>query len=288
MNSTQRNDIHRPAAINPADYTFVAFEVVRGAFQGDLEACGYMAAQRRIIREHMEKTGGTYSLHAHGGNCMVCGNANAIYTILFYHANTNTYVRMGEICADKVECGYGDINPFRAAVRVALGLAKGKAAAAATLVSEDLSYAWELYTEANQEVRRTWKYEEITITDMVNNLVRYGSLSAKQCNFMRALVARIPARATVEARRAAERAAAAPCPTGRVTITGTILKTECKDTAYGPVWKMLLKAVEGFMVWVSIPTGLAAERGATVTIKATVTPSKDDVKFGFGTRPVVC
>ena len=288
MNSTlQRTDIHRPSVINPEDYTFVAFEVVRGAFAGDLEACAYMQTQRRIIREHMERTGGHYSLHAHGGNCMVCGNANAIYTVLFYHADTNTYVRMGEICAEKAQCSFGDTNAFRAAVRNAMAAVAGKRKAEATLVAENLTYAWEVYN-ASTEARATWKYEEFTISDMVRKLVQYGSLSEKQYDFMRTLIARIPWRAELEAKRAAEKAAAAPCPNGRVKVTGTVLKSEMRDTMYGVTHKMLVKAAEGFMVWCTVPSGMDASRGAQVTFKATLKPSDDDPKFGFGSRPVEC
>jgi len=45
---TQRTDIHRPSAINPADYDFIAYEVLpTPAF--DPGAWQYMAEQRRRI-----------------------------------------------------------------------------------------------------------------------------------------------------------------------------------------------------------------------------------------------
>jgi len=304
MNNTQRNDEHRPSQINPDDYKFVAYEVVRGIFSGDLGACEYMREQRQIIEQHMAGTGGTYSSHAHGGNCMVCGNVNAIYTILFYHAKSNTYVRMGEDCAYKVSCSHGNMNAFRAAVKNALAAVAGKKKAHAFLVAEDLERAWELHTvgcermldpkggyyrwtEAAQEARKTWKFEELTLVDMVEKLIKYGSLPEKQVAFMKVLVTRMPERARIERERAAEAAAAAECPTGRVIVHGTVLTTKVVDSMYGSQFKMLVKDTTGFKVWCTIPDTWLAEtvKGATVRFKVTVSPTKDDIKFGFGTRP---
>src|SRR3954467_8647095 len=101
----KRTDTHRPSAIIPSEYTWVAQEVAPIFGLGD---CHFILAERERIRAHMDRTGGTYAGHAHGGNCMVCGNANAIYTILFYHEPTNSYVRMGERCAMKCDMGIDD------------------------------------------------------------------------------------------------------------------------------------------------------------------------------------
>lgn len=300
MNNT-RTDEHRPSAIIPEDYTFVAFEVVRGAFQGDLGACEYMLQQREIIREHMARTGGTYSSHAHGGNCMVCGNANAIYTILYYHAKSNSYVRMGEDCAYKVDCSYGDMNAFRRAVKDALQAVAGKRKAEAFLVAENLERAWDIYvkgsefvtdpqtgrrlTDAAIEYRRTWKFEEATIADIVGKLVQYGSISEKQTAFVRSLVNRMPEREKIQRQREAEKAAAADCPKGRVTVYGVILKTDTRETAYGLTEKMLVKDTMGFVVWSTIPAKAVVQKGDSIKFTATLEPSKDDPKFGFASRP---
>src|SRR5215469_17049189 len=104
-----RTDIHRPSAIVPDDYEFVAFEHIKIESFGE---CEYVLQQRRLIQQHMERTGATYSAHEHGGNCMICGNVMATYTILFYHAKTNSYVRAGQDCAQKLEMSYGDFNKF--------------------------------------------------------------------------------------------------------------------------------------------------------------------------------
>src|ERR1700678_2644037 len=122
-----RTDIHRPSVIDPSDYAFVAFECIK-IEAGDIGACFYQQAQREIIRNHMAHTGGTYSSHSHGGNCRVCGNANAIYTVLFYHEKTNTYVRMGDTCAQKTDMAFSnaEFNRFRTAINDAREAQAGK------------------------------------------------------------------------------------------------------------------------------------------------------------------
>ena len=102
MKNMTRTDAHRPSVINPAEYEYVAQELIPiGRYTGDILAdCDFLQSERLRIRRHMERTGGTYSQHFHGGHCKVCGNANAIYTVLFYHDNTNNYVRIGSDCAE--------------------------------------------------------------------------------------------------------------------------------------------------------------------------------------------
>ena len=114
----ERSDVHRPSALNPEDYEFVGQEVSK--FEG-IESCEFILREREAIRAHMAKTGGNYSGHEHGGNCMVCGSPNAIYTVLFYHQKTNTYVRMGQDCAMKCEMGEGMMDqaaPFQCSTSV--------------------------------------------------------------------------------------------------------------------------------------------------------------------------
>jgi hypothetical protein len=49
---------------------------------------------------------------------------------------------------------------------------------------------------------------------------------------------------------------------------------------------MTIKATEGYIVWVTVPSGMEALRGALVSFKATLTPSDTDPKFAFGKRPM--
>lgn len=280
-----RTDVHRPAVIATEDYEFVAFECIKIEGIGD---CQVQLANREIIRSHMATTGGTYSRHAHGGNCMVCGNANAIYTALFHHLPTNSYVRMGSECADKVDMRLdrAAFTRFRDGIYQWREAQAGKRKAAAFLEERGLSRAWNLYVgDRIGEV----KFEESTIFDMCSKLVRYGSISDKQTVFMGRLLTQIDERSSREAQRAAETAAAQPIPAemnnSRVTIIGTMLSTKRVETAYGVTIKMLVKHADGWKVWSTLPSDLAADKGDTIEFQGRLEISDTDPKFGFVSRP---
>ncbi len=271
-----RTDEHRPSAINPADYEFVACEYIKIE---DFGSAQFLQEERAKIRAHMTRTGGTYSHHEHGGNCMICGSVNAVYTMLFYHAKSNSYVRTGSDCAAKIEMsGLEEMNRFRAAVKNAIEAKAGKKKAEAILTEAGLSEAWTIYEAGNVK-----EYEERTISSIVGKLVAYGSISENAEKFVRDLLAKIPTR---ESRKEAERQAhanAAECPEGRIQIVGEVLATKVQDSDFGSVVKMLVRAETGFKVWGTCPAGIS--RGMKISFKATVTRSNDDEKFGFFKRP---
>jgi len=271
-----RTDEHKPSAIIPDDYEFVACEYLK---VDGLEAAAVLQEERNRIKLHMAKTGGTYSKHVHGGNCMVCGSVNAIYTMLFYHAKTNSYIRTGSDCAAKLDMGGAhEFSAFKSKVQDALEAQAGKKKARAILEQAGLLQAWTIYLESEST-----EYEERTIRDIVGKLVTYGNISEKALNFVGILLNKIVNRAELKAKQEAEKAAAANCPEGRVVITGEVLSTKVQYTAFGEVVKMLVKAETGFKVWGTCPANI--QRGMKIEFTATVTPSKDDPKFGFFKRP---
>jgi hypothetical protein len=305
-----RNDTHRPSVINPSDYEFVAFEYIKT--DGDMGACQFLMQERATIAAHMAKTSGTYSQHEHGGSCHICG-AGAVYTILFYHSLTNSYIRTGGDCADKLEMRFGDLDAFKKNARLAAGVSKGKRAAAAKWTEAGLARAYALRDERNtlpaivglalqpedfvseereraawieaRERDRRWVNAD-KLAEMIRTTEMYGTLSEKMVIYAAKLIDKHDAYAVVQAERAVEKEAAAPCPTGRVEITGVIVKVDERESQWGIVTKMLVKAAEGFMVWSTLPSGAPCERGASITFKATVKPSPDDPKFGFASRPI--
>lgn len=281
-----RTDIHRPSVIKVDEYEYVGQEYIKIECPGD---CIALMAMRKHIQEHMARTGGTYSTHAHGGNCHICGNVNAMYTILFRHLPTNVYVRAGVECADKL--GWGGDDSFRRNVEDYRKNVAGKKKAQTILADMSASLAWDIYLKPFDAKTR----DEAKITDMVSNLVKYGSfVSEKQKGFFSQLVARQitpvhgPSKPTQDERAAqwaAEKEAAAPCPSGRVTVAGKVVKTRDEESQFGFRVKMLVKAEAGYMVWVTAPSAYTIERGDKVVFTATLTPSNDDPKFGFGSRP---
>lgn len=276
----KRDDVHRPSTIEPSDYEYVGQESIAIEGIGD---CEFILAERRRIEEHQRRTGGHYSSHEHGGNCMVCGSVNAMYTILFYHAKTNSYVRMGADCAAKCEMSgdFGSKSAFRRAIEDAREAIAGKRKGIALLADYGLSRCWDIYTGRDCD-----RWEERTIGDIVSKLVKYGSISEKQQSFMRSLLTKIDSRADTEAKRAAEKEAADDCPEGRTTIEGVIAKIRVDAGPYGEVTKMLVKATQGFMVWGTRPSGIGWQQvGDKVKFTASLTRSESDSKFGFFKRP---
>lgn len=291
----KRTDVHKPSNIDPKDYEFVGQECFKIEGLGD---CAYVLQERLKIKEHMDRTGGTYSSHEHGGNCMVCGSVNATYTVLFYHSKTNTYVRMGTDCATKCDMGNeADFRSFRTGIKNALEFKAGKEKAKAILEKEGLSKAWSLYSDMMM-ISGSWDgipKEEQTVTDMVGNLVKYGNFSDKQVSYLKVLLNRIDTRPVREAKIQAERAAAKDCPSGRVGISGVVLSVKMQETDFGSIQKMTVKAEDGFVVYGTVPSSLGIltvgndqrllQYGDLIRFVATVTPSDKDTKFGFFKRP---
>jgi hypothetical protein len=282
---TIRTDIHRPSAINPSDYVFVAIK-----YDGPSDA-GRDAtlASRQIIREHLASTGGRYSTHEHGGTCHICG-ASAFYLAVFYHPQTNTYICTGEDCAEKVDFATDGFNIFRQKVRAAEGFATGKARAQKILDERNLSNLWALYTQPHSD---DFGFEETTLRDIVGKLVTYGSISDKQWAFAERLLTGIPAahakRAAILAERAADAAQSQHVATvgERIEFTATVTFVATFESSFGYVTVTGLKDDAGN---VYIQKGKAiGSKGERFAIKATVKEhgARDGVKQTIITRPKV-
>jgi hypothetical protein len=277
-----RTDIHRPSAIQPEQYSFIGvwYDPEMAGFPGAGEL---LQRERQIVLNHMSETGGAWAKHEHGGSCFCCG-ARAAYLAVYYHEQSREYLQMGETCSVKMEGGHAEaFATARRSVKAAREAMAGKRKAQALLSDMGMSQAWELF-----ELEECPDYyEERTIRNMVQSLVRYGRLSEKQEAFMRNLLNGIAKRGELAAKRAEEKADAAPCPTGRLQVTGTVLTTKWSDGTYGSVLKMLVKTTEGYTLWGTVPSAFEVpERGTVVTFKATIEPAKNDPKHGFFSRPI--
>jgi hypothetical protein len=181
----------------------------------------------------------------------------------------------------------------------------GKRKAQALLADAGLTPAWELYAtdymaipslitrkDADGEVISTsLPYEETTIRDIVGKLVKYGSISDATWVLVKKLTERLPERdkrnAEYAAKRAEEKAAAKPAPTGRIKVEGTVLKVEDRETSFGMRTVMVVKADEGWTAWGSVPSNATVEKDSRIVFVATFTPSDTDNKFAFWKRPVL-
>jgi len=304
----KRTDIHKPSSIIPEDYVYVAMGYQKFEGLGSIEA---ILAERAILNQHMERTGGTWSKHQHGGNCHICG-AGCIYTVIFYHEKSNSYIKTGMDCATKLEMGDKKIfKTFRNNIQEAMKNRAGKAKAEGILGDEGLTGVWNIFKEVDEQVQKSgieWdarehknvpapylelKWEEKTIHDIVGKLVKYGRLSEKQIAFLHKLWDKINDRPNAEARRKAkqeqwakEKEAAESCPKGRVEVTGTVVKIDVKYNDFGERHVMTVKEDRGFMLWGTIPSSIMeVEKGDKVKFTGTLEPSDKDEKFGFFKRP---
>ena len=274
----KRQDVHRPSVVVPADYEFVAYTYLKVDEVGP----EFLMAERMRLRDHMDRTGGRYSQHEHGGSCHLCG-AHALYMAAFYHPKSNAYVKVGLECAEKLDLDPGEGELFRAKVKNAREAQAGKKKAQALLADWGVPEAWAMVYEPTDQPDR----DRMTMADMLDRLVRYGNLSDKQVNFLKVLVQRAKDKPARQAAQKMEADAAKPVPVSdkRWKVVGEVVSVKKVDTAFGTFLKMLVKNADGWKVWGTVPSDLVAERGATVEFMARVEPSKDDPKFGFFSRP---
>jgi hypothetical protein len=276
-----RTDIHRPSVIQPQDYQFVGVWYDPNE-EFEIGSAYMLRMERENIMAHIEKTKGHWARHQHGGTCHVCG-AHAQYLAVFWHENSNEYIRVGEDCTEKMDIGEPErFATARRAAKNAREAAAGKQKARLILQDLGLEAAWKYY----ETTEYLPEYEESTCQDMVVKLVRYGSLSDKQEEFLRSLLHRIENREAIKAQREAEKAQAQDCPTGRLQVRGTVLSLKEVEGAYGITLKMFVKTSEGYTLWGSVPKGLSeVKKGDEVVFTATIEPAKDDKKHGFFSRP---
>lgn len=298
-----RTDVHRPTEINPEDYEFVCVQYLWQTSEPDLGEVFYNKSEREVFNAHREKTGGKFANIEHGGTCYCCG-ALARYVARYYHEKTNSYIDLGERCSLKLDNGETEaFRTIRRAITNAREAIAGKNKARLILEDAGLPKAWSFY-EANRypEAR-----EERIVVDIVGKIVRYGSASENSLKLIEKLLHYIENKEQIEAekkaKRDAEKAAAAPCPSGRVKVTGTILTVKVRAHDFGCDLKVLVKDESGFTVWGNLPKDLnsliewvedrnSEENYPRLRVKepkvefvATITPSKDDTKFGFFKRP---
>jgi hypothetical protein len=272
-----RTDIHRPAAIVPADYHFVAVRY-DGPSASTLMS---LAESRKALRDHMDRTGGKYSQHEHGGSCHVCG-AGALYLAIYHHPKTNTYICVGEDCADKIDMYDVDaFAPVRRAVKDAKEYAAGKAKAE------------QLLTERGLQAALTIDHD--IIKDLVRKLQQYGDLSDKQWTFLTKLVEEAPLRAAREEQRKAVDAASQHVGTigDRRDFILTVAFVTGFNTAFGFMNVIGMRDEQGNLY---IYKGSAmiynaerkdAAKGDTLTFKATIKEhgEREGVKQTILSRP---
>ena len=72
---------------------------------------------------------------------------------------------------------------------------------------------------------------------------------------------------------------------GRYEIEGKVLSVKSVESDWGRSLKCLIQLDDGRRCWGTVPSGVAAERGDWIEIRATFEPARDDGKFAFYKRP---
>ena len=138
------------------------------------------------------------------------------------------------------------------------------------------------------------------VFDMAKMARQYKPLSPRQADAVRRCAAWDAERKANAAKRAAERqaraAAGVAAPSGKQTVTGTVVSVKLKDTDFGSAYKMLVRLDSGATVWGTVPRSIADVNKTTVNnllglrdvrikLTATFQPSRDDKTFGYVSRP---
>ena len=190
----------------------------------------------------------------------------------------------GAICTARLELG--GASEFK--------LARLKRLASAHAATLKALRASEAFLAAHPEVgaaiaehQKPVHAKNVFANDVLGKLARFGSISPAQ---IAALLASHTRDYEFAGRRAVEDAEPkGDAPSGRVAVTGTVLSVKEHESEWGITLKTLLKLANNSKVWLTVPGGPSAgfERGDTVTVRASWTPSSDDRHFAFGSRPTL-
>lgn len=258
-----RNDIHSPKNLVPKDYEFVAFS---GFKEEEYLVPDWVLAQRETLRQHMIKTGGKFSSHEHGGSCHVCGNVNAIYMVVFYHRPTNSYIRVGRECADKIdEQAALGLDKYSQNVRgERLRRNRLEEAKAWLLSDESLAPAWKIYETLKKGEDTDRTYHKNVLFDIVTQLIAHGTLSERQIAYLKRLVSVILTPKKVE-----EEKPKSSLTAGRQQVEGEVIGIKVDE-----VWrttKALIKLDSGHKIWGTFPATVERFEDGS---EATVYPAK--------------
>lgn len=303
--TTRRHDVHAPSSdrFDPELYTCY------GVFDFTPEF-DYMQIQDRIaLVNEMIAKGYRFGGSTTGG-CGHCGT-NIRYGALMARDDVMEMIWVGETCLDgRFELTKGEFQKLRKTASLNRER-MAKAARFEALCDENPDLAYATYHENIYNVVVTedggrfgnvagCSWELITMGDIVDKAYKYGDPSPRQLEFISKLMTRVTEKGDAYAARIAAQATetpALPVPTGKgVKVTGTVVKVDWKENAYGGRLVMTVKHADGWLIWGTVPQTLVADErgyisgdsavkaGETVSFTATIEAS-DRPEFGFFKRP---
>lgn len=275
-----RTDVHRPSALDPADYVWVAYtqepttDAPRPITDGDMDAVA--AAPRTNF--------------IHPGGCDVCGQRGLVHRYYYRHVPTGDVIVLGWDCAERM--AFDTRAAYQARKRADAERERERTAQARREYEEAHPEVAAFVQAAREgELRIGWSAQDF-LTSLASKLVRYGYLTERQTEAVQKIMDR---HADDQARRDAERAELEPIPQEmdgqRVELTGEVLATKYRDHAYGTTLKMLVRDDRGFKVWGTVPETIEGleytdpVKGRRIAFTGKVEISQDDPTFGFFSRP---
>lgn len=323
MTTTAREDAHRVAVLDPADYDLAAFEDMHPE-EGMIDVVGagteYTYVEFRVIDGCRVPTGrAAYytesdlfaSLMDRVENptygCRLCGQAHGNrYWYYFEHLPTGDVIRVGSQCAAACHLASREqLEDRRSYERRDMAVERGRRLAGDPACRWALEWCWRTVGEdaeagatggliVTPDLDGATSFARGFARDALVRFNREATFSDKQVALCRKLHAEADEKRERVERIEREKAEAQPIPAEvaeakRATITGEIVSGRWRESDFGESYKIIVRDDRGFRVW-----GTAAEalwqdgelpNGTRVTFDAAVAVSDDDPTFGFFKRP---
>lgn len=317
-----REDPHRVAVLDPADYNLAAFEDMHDE-EGMLEVVDVGIerswVERRMIDGVPVATGRAHYYtetdlfaalmerveNPHYG-CRLCGQAHGNrYWYYFEHLPTGDVIRVGSKCAAACNLATREqLEDRRTYERRDMAVERGHRLAGDPAARWAIEWCWREVGEdaeagatgglvISPDLDDSVSFPRRFARDLLVRFNREGTVSDKQVALCRKLYAEGDERRERTERIEREKAEATPIPAdvlaGRATITGEVVSVKWRDSAYGGAFKMVVADDRRFKVWGTAPDALFEDSelpvGTRVTFDAAITVSDDDPAFGFFKRP---
>lgn len=267
---TKTPTVHNPTNFDPQDYEVVDYlDNNRPVFYGDgpehEQAVAFWEA------DMLRALGPDWRAKVH--HCVHCGNGSVRWITAVEHKPTSERVVFGAVCTARL--GFADKHAFK--------LAQLQARAEARKVRFTVWTKRQEFLAAHPGLDAAFDSKNTFVQDVMRKLDQYGSLSDAQVN---AVFAAVKREAEYAVRRAAETVEVkGQAPSGRQTVTGTVVSLKWHDNDFGGAMKMVVKLENNSRVWLTAPSKETLKRGDLVTVTATFEVSRDDKSFAFGKRP---
>ena len=271
----KRNDIHRPGAIIPANYSY-QFSY---ALASTLNGWPVPAINVDLIIKY-KKEGKKFAPTGGAGTCSVCG-AHFISGDVWRHDPTGEHIYIGHDCADKYAL-LADRSSWE------LERKRARDAAAVACIKAEKAERRAEFLADNPGLKEALETDHHIVRDIADRFKQFTSLTPPQV----ALVFKL----AHEAKNPRPVEPKVDAPEGRTSFRGVVVSVKEKDTAFGIVLKMTVKVDTGAGVWLAwgtAPTRVKTsgelfnpERGDVVELTATLKRG-DEKYFSFMSRPIL-